>query len=277
MKASRWAKWLLLILASLTVLLAATALTVKYLLPYLQRRSVARLNREFNANPCQQTADPLVALLIEKKITEEAGGRILEALFLSRVTAKESYGVGEPIVLDIAPAHPLPMFPVEIPEVKGTCTVHVEGIMGYRGYDISESLTRIVAVTRPDLTIPPWAGYATVEGGVPKGFGMPLVSTEPGIYRGHVRILYRLFFYPDPPPSSPIMADILDFFGLVDWEFTRLRVFRSQREIPITIRIVDRAPSDRPTAAGTTRRGANSRPAAQRMPRFPVTAAQKAP
>jgi len=234
MKLSRRVRWLVLIPTSLVVLLAAAALTVKYLPPYLHRRHVAGLVERFKANPCQRTADPLVELLVNSKVSQEAGDRILGMLLSPKAMTKDSYAVGEEIKIDIAPA-----YRVKVDGMYGEYerVLHIAGVTGRDGDQGSRSL-----LMAPDLSTEFRLTMCFFERQLAYAGARPgRVIHRPGTYRGHVQLQYSLSASPfriTLPESTT--EKVLAFLGLRKSESeSEPRVFRCRHKIPITIRVVD--------------------------------------
>ena len=234
-----------MILASAFVLLTAAMLTVKYLPPYLHARRVAGLIEEFQASPCQQTADPLIELLVNSKVSQKTGDRVLEMLLSPKVTTKDSYAIGEKIRIDIATA-----FSVKVSSMEGSVEslLYVEGITEGDGHPGSDSL-----VIAPNLSCLRGRGLSL--------WSPPLEIRQPGVYPGHVRITYALGEDWLTALLGPLQKQlsttgkILALLGFRQHRPHQSKVYQCRHKIPITIRVVGSASSpastvSRPAGAG---------------------------
>jgi hypothetical protein len=103
MALARWKKRILF--AGVLVFLVGILASV-FLPPWLHARRLNNLLAEFQANPSQATADPLIAMLIRSELTDVEGERVLAAIFATRAVVDDYYPSGSEITFEIMPVNP---------------------------------------------------------------------------------------------------------------------------------------------------------------------------
>jgi hypothetical protein len=82
-------------------LIIVIASYVQFVAPYIRQKQINALLARYYKDPSDETARGLISLLDDQIATQEEGTRILEAIFIPKLTVRKSYCVGRPVYFSL--------------------------------------------------------------------------------------------------------------------------------------------------------------------------------
>jgi hypothetical protein len=239
-------KWIITAAIALAII-GAGVLAFIYVPEPLQRWQANRLLNAFRANPCQQTADPLIALLRESRVKQDQGNEILTALLEPKAIPKASYAPGEMIIVDVVSKHDVKVDGLA-GDWGGALNVSLPGRDNTDAQFrcISESITLADPLTSSSLNI----GTSRITK------GLKIAAT--GNYSGDVRLVYSMVHLTPLDPGFARLARsrqtawqrLVDLLGLGSKEPFPSLVYKCSFRLPVTIRVATTSPASSPATAG---------------------------